>query len=86
MGGDGQSSLRPGKWGTALWTSPGFRAYFRQDYVFCKDLVALTAIAIAKAAPDYEAGKVLNGFLANFLSAENDLFPGRLPRPGRHAG
>ena len=53
-----------------------FRAYFRQDYVFCKDLVALTAIAIAKAAPDYEAGKVLNGFLANFLSAENDLFLG----------
>ena len=53
-----------------------FRAYFRQDYVFCKDLVALTAIAIAKAAPDYEAGKILNGFLANFLSAENDLFLG----------
>ena len=53
-----------------------FRAYFRQDYVFCKDLVTLTAIAIAKAAPDYEAGKVLNGFLANFLSAENDLFLG----------
>ena len=53
-----------------------FRDYFRQDYVFCKDLVALTAIAIAKAAPDYEAGKVLNGFLANFLSAENDLFLG----------
>ena len=53
-----------------------FRNYFRQDYVFCKDLVALTAIAIARAAPDYEAGKVLNGFLANFLSAENDLFLG----------
>ncbi len=51
-----------------------FRDYFRQDYVFCKDLVSLTAIAIAKAAPDYEAGKILNGFLANFLSAENDLF------------
>ena len=53
-----------------------FRRYFRQDYVFCKDLVALTAIAIAKAAPDYEAGKILNGFLANFLSAENELFLG----------
>ena len=51
-----------------------FRSYFRQDYVFCKDLVKLTSIAIAKAAPDYEAGKILNGFLANFLSAENDLF------------
>ncbi len=51
-----------------------FRNYFRQDYVFCSDLVKLTSIAIAKAAPDYEAGKVLNGFLANFLSAENDLF------------
>ena len=51
-----------------------FRNYFRQDYVFCKDLVILTAIAIAKAAPDYDAGKRLNGFLANFLSAENDLF------------
>ena len=51
-----------------------FRSYFRQDYVFCSDLVKLTSIAIAKAAPDYEAGKVLNGFLSNFLSAENDLF------------
>ena len=30
----------------------------------------LTAIAIAKAAPDYYAGKILNGFLSNFLSAE----------------
>ena len=51
-----------------------FRNYFRQDYVFCADLVKLTSIAIAKAAPDYEAGKILNGFLTNFLSAENDLF------------
>ena len=51
-----------------------FRNYFRQDYVFCKDLVKLTSIAIARAAPDYEAGKILNGFLSNFLSAENDLF------------
>ena len=51
-----------------------FRTYFRQDYVFCKDLVKLTSFAIAKAAPDYEAGKILNGFLSNFLSAENDLF------------
>ena len=51
-----------------------FRSYFRQDYVFCEDLVKLTAIAIAKAAPDYDAGTRLNGFLANFLSAENDLF------------
>ncbi len=51
-----------------------FRSYFRQDYVFCKDLVVMTSVAIGKAAPDYEAGKVLNGFLANFLSAENDLF------------
>ena len=51
-----------------------FRSYFRQDYVFCADLVKLTSIAIAKAAPDYEAGKILNGFLSNFLSAENDLF------------
>jgi thiaminase/transcriptional activator TenA len=51
-----------------------FRSYFRQDYVFCKDLVKLTSIAIARAAPDYEAGKILNGFLSNFLSAENDLF------------
>ena len=51
-----------------------FRNYFRQDYVFCKDLVKLTSLAIAKAAPDYEAGKILNGFLSNFLSAENDLF------------
>ena len=51
-----------------------FRNYFRQDYVFCKDLVKLTSIAIARAAPDYDAGKILNGFLSNFLSAENDLF------------
>lgn len=51
-----------------------FRNYFRQDYVFCRDLVKLTAIAIAKAAPDYDAGSRLDGFLANFLSAENDLF------------
>ena len=51
-----------------------FRRYFRQDYVFCADLVKLTSLAIAKAAPDYAAGKVLNGFLSNFLSAENDLF------------
>lgn len=51
-----------------------FRNYFRQDYVFCADLVKLTSIAIAKASPDYEAGKTLNGFLTNFLSAENDLF------------
>ncbi|MCY4557308.1 MAG: TenA family protein [Chloroflexi bacterium] len=51
-----------------------FRNYFRQDYVFCKDLVKLTSFAIARAAPDYEAGKILNGFLSNFLSAENDLF------------
>jgi thiaminase/transcriptional activator TenA len=51
-----------------------FRNYFRQDYVFCEDLVKLTAIAIARAAPDYDAGKRFNGFLANFLSAENDLF------------
>ena len=51
-----------------------FRSYFRQDYVFCSDLVKLSSIAIAKAAPDYDAGKMLNGFLANFLSAENDLF------------
>ncbi len=51
-----------------------FRGYFRQDYVFCADLVKLTSIAIAKASPDYEAGKILNGFLTNFLSAENDLF------------
>ncbi len=63
-----------------------FRNYFRQDYVFCKDLVKLTAVAIARAAPDYQAGKVLNRFLANFLSAENDLFLNGFQELGITAG
>ena len=47
--------------------------YFLQDYVFVKDLVEATAIAMARA-PDFEAAGVLNRFLTGILNPENDLF------------
>ena len=47
--------------------------YFLQDYVFVRDLVMATAIAMAKA-PDFGAADVLNRFLTGILNPENDLF------------
>lgn len=50
-----------------------FRRYFLQDYVFVNDLVAMTALAMAKA-PDLIAANHLNQFLTGILNPENDLF------------
>ena len=50
-----------------------FRRYFLQDYVFVNDLVAMTALGIAKA-PDLTAANRLNQFLSGILNPENDLF------------
>lgn len=50
-----------------------FRRYFLQDYVFVNDLVAMTALGIAKA-PDFGAANQLNQFLTGILNPENDLF------------
>ncbi len=50
-----------------------FRRYFLQDYVFVDDLVAMTAMGIAKA-PDFGAADRLNRFLTGILNPENDLF------------
>ena len=50
-----------------------FRRYFLQDYVFVEDLVAMTAMGIAKA-PDFGAADHLNRFLTGILNPENDLF------------
>jgi thiaminase/transcriptional activator TenA len=50
-----------------------FRRYFRQDYVFVNDLVAMTALGMAKA-PDLTAANYLNQFLTGILNPENDLF------------
>ena len=50
-----------------------FRRYFLQDYVFVDDLVAMTAMGIAKA-PDFGSADRLNRFLAGILNPENDLF------------
>ena len=62
-----------------------FRNYFRQDYVFCKDLVKLTSIAIARAAPDYDAGQDAgNGFLDELSVRRERPVPQRFSRPGRH--
>ena len=49
--------------------------YFLQDYVFVKDLVMATAVAMAKA-PDFEATDVLNRFMTGIINPENDLFIG----------
>ena len=50
-----------------------FRAYFLQDYVFVRDLVAMTAMGMAKA-PTMLAAGMLNQFLTGILNPENDLF------------
>lgn len=50
-----------------------FRRYFLQDYVFVNDLVAMTALGMAKA-PDLRAASALNQFLTGVLHPENDLF------------
>ena len=50
-----------------------FRAYFVQDYVFVRDLVSMTAQAMAKA-PDFGSADRLNRFLTGILNPENDLF------------
>lgn len=50
-----------------------FRRYFLQDYVFVNDLVAMTALGMAKA-PDLMAANHLNQFLTGILNPENDLF------------
>jgi thiaminase/transcriptional activator TenA len=50
-----------------------FRAYFLQDYVFVRDLVAMTAMGMAKA-PSMLAAGMLNQFLTGILNPENDLF------------
>jgi thiaminase/transcriptional activator TenA len=50
-----------------------FRAYFLQDYVFVHDLVAMTALGLAKA-PTFLAAGLLNQFLTGILNPENDLF------------
>ena len=50
-----------------------FRAYFLQDYVFVRDLVAMTAMGIAKA-PSMLAAGMLHQFLSGILNPENDLF------------
>jgi thiaminase/transcriptional activator TenA len=50
-----------------------FRRYFLQDYVFVNDLVAMTALGMAKA-PDLAAANPLNQFLTGILNPENDLF------------
>jgi thiaminase/transcriptional activator TenA len=50
-----------------------FRAYFLQDYVFVHDLVAMTALGLAKA-PTFRAASRLNQFLTGILNPENDLF------------
>jgi thiaminase/transcriptional activator TenA len=50
-----------------------FRRYFLQDYVFVNDLVAMTALGMAKA-PDLTAANYLNQFLTGILNPENDLF------------
>ena len=50
-----------------------FRRYFLQDYVFVNDLVAMTALGLAKA-PDLTTANQLNQFLTGILNPENDLF------------
>ena len=50
-----------------------FRRYFLQDYVFVRDLVRTTSLAMSKA-PDLEAASRLHGFLTGILDPENDLF------------
>ena len=50
-----------------------FRRYFLQDYVFVNDLVAMTALGMAKA-PNFTAANTLNQFLTGILNPENDLF------------
>jgi thiaminase/transcriptional activator TenA len=50
-----------------------FRRYFLQDYVFVNDLVATTALGMAKA-PNLTAANHLNQFLTGILNPENDLF------------
>ena len=43
-----------------------FKRYFLQDYVFVSDLVAMTAMGVAKA-PDFKGANVLNQFLSGIL-------------------
>ena len=50
-----------------------FKSYFLQDYIFVKDLVSMTALAVSKA-PDFQAAGRLNQFLTGILDPENDLF------------
>jgi len=50
-----------------------FRRYFLQDYVFVNDLVAMTALGMAKA-PNLTVANPLNQFLTGILNPENDLF------------
>src|SRR5262245_38297238 len=49
-----------------------FRDYFLQDYVFVRDLVAMTSMGLAKA-PTFLAANQLHQFLAGILNPENDL-------------
>jgi thiaminase/transcriptional activator TenA len=50
-----------------------FRRYFIQDYVFLRDLVKVSALAVAKA-PDTESARTMGGFLNVLLGAEDALF------------
>lgn len=50
-----------------------FLTYFIQDYIFVKDLVSMTAMAVSKA-PDFGAAAPLDRFLAGILDPESDLF------------
>lgn len=50
-----------------------FRRYFMQDFVFIKDLVKTSSIAISKAQNLADA-RELSKFLNGILSAEGDLF------------
>ena len=59
--------------GEGTLPAAAFRRYFLQDYVFVNDLVAMTALGLAKA-PDLSAANPLNQFLTGILNPENDLF------------
>lgn len=50
-----------------------FRRYFIQDYVFVRDLVKVSALAVTKA-PDMECARAIGGFLNVLLGAEDALF------------
>jgi thiaminase/transcriptional activator TenA len=50
-----------------------FRRYLIQDYIFVRDLVKVSALAIAKA-PDMEGAREMGRFLSVLLGAEDAFF------------